>query len=74
MATPLRIFTCTDHDGHYPVGTSSVIVARDEEEARELLDTALVAAGLKTGKEARYTLQELNTDRARVIILQDGNY
>ncbi len=33
----MAIYTCTGFKGHYPVGTSAVIVANGEEHARRLL-------------------------------------
>lgn len=67
----MKAWTCTDHDYFWPVGVASVIVAETEEEARELLDAALLKRGLKT---TPYTLEELDLTKPSAQILQDGNY
>lgn len=68
----MKIFTCTDHDGHYPVGVASVVVAHDENEARTILAAALRACGLNGDQP--FTLHWLPTDALCVRILNDGNY
>jgi hypothetical protein len=68
----LKLFICTDHSGFYPVGTASIIIAPDEEEARKLLDAALTARGLFPIEY--YTLQEVDLDKPTAYILRDGNY
>ena len=70
----LKVFTCSDHDGHYPVGTASVIVAKDKQYARRLLNKSLKSAGLKQSPEKPFTLNELDTTEAGVTTLCDGNY
>jgi hypothetical protein len=67
----LKVFTCTDHDGRYPVGVASVIVAADIEHARDLLDAELGKNGLRLGG---YSLDELALDRPHAEILCDGDY
>lgn len=72
----LRLFVCTDHDTHWPVGGASVIVATDETEARALLNTALRAEHLKGDDEraGRYTLKELPLEVAQAYVLCNGDY
>lgn len=70
----MKIFTCTDHDSHYPVGVASVIVAKDRREAKRLLDAELVAEGLKPWKEEKYTLEELPLHYKHAVILNNGEY
>lgn len=67
----LRVWTSTDFDGHYPVGTSAVVVARDEHEAGELLQAALRERGLTS---TDFTLEPLAFDEPRARVLQDGDY
>ena len=74
MAKPLRVYTCTDHDGHWPVGVASVIVARDKRHARRLLNKALAKDGLAGFGELSYTLQALDLGTAAATILNNGNY
>jgi hypothetical protein len=65
------LFTCTDHDGHYPVGVASIVVAESEAEARQLLGSKLLLEGLKPDA---YTLSPVDESRPQAIILANGNY
>lgn len=67
----MRVWTCNDHDGHWPVGTASVVVAPDEGTARSLLAAELATRGLDAD---RFTLVELETDGLAVRVLRDGDY
>ncbi|MGE3150892.1 MAG: hypothetical protein AB7K04_17735 [Pseudorhodoplanes sp.] len=68
----MNVYTCVDHDGHYPVGVSSVVVADTEEDARALLSAALTEHGLDGRRP--FTLRRISTDDPRAFILQDGDY
>lgn len=68
-----RVFTCTTFTGHYPVGTSAVIVARDENHARDLLNYQLEQEHLDQ-LDLTDEILELETDIEGAIILQNGNY
>ena len=68
----LKVFTCTDHEGHWPVGVASVVVAADETEARDLLLVELRSRGLR--HDEPFTLEEIRTDRPRAFVLMDGDY
>ncbi len=68
----MDVFVSTDHDGHYPVGVASVVVAEDEERARLLLNEELKAHGLSPA--VKYTLRRLNTGAERAFVLLDGDY
>lgn len=67
----MRVFYSTDFEGLWPVGTSAVVVASSEEEARAMLEKEL-SERLLAG--APFTIHELATDKPSVLILQDGNY
>jgi hypothetical protein len=67
----LKVFTCTDHKGHWPVGVASVVVADSETGARQLLDRELRLHGLAPSD---YTLQEISTELPRAFVLTDGDY
>lgn len=67
----MRVFTCNDFTGFYPVGTAAVIVADTEEAARGMLDEVLADKGLKPDP---YTLVEIDVCCFQVSILCDGNY
>jgi len=68
----MRVWTCTDHDGHNPVGTASVVVAFNKEDAMEWLRFALNEQGLDGDRG--FTLKELNLDKAGATVLRDGDY
>lgn len=70
----MRLWVCTDHDCHWPVGCASIVLAENEEEAARLLDSALRQHGLKSGNVEPYTLTEIPLDQARAVVLNDGNY
>lgn len=67
----MKVFSCRDHAGFWPVGTASVIVAPTKTKARMLLRAALLEAGLSGHG---FTLQEVPLDEPRVLILNDGDY
>lgn len=72
LATPKRLWVCTDHHGHYPVGVASIIMANSEDEARRLLAAGLRESGLDADKG--FTLLELNISMPFARVLHDGNY
>ena len=67
----MKVYICTDHDGHSPIGVASVIVAADEAAARDLLASELFGRDLEPSK---FTLQELDTTTPGAHILRDGEY
>ncbi len=70
----MNVYTCTDHDCHYPVGVCSIVVASSEAQARDLLDAALRADGLKDGSVEGYTLQLVDVSKPSATVLLDGDY
>jgi hypothetical protein len=68
----MKVFFCTDHDGHWPVGVASIVVAPNRETAASALSTRLNAIGLDGNKP--FTLTELDTTKAQIVILRDGDY
>lgn len=67
----MKVYTCKGFEGHYPVGTSAVIVGKDYDECRWLLHKALLQAGLK---EQAVFMEELDLTTPKAIILNDGDY
>jgi len=67
----MMVFTCTDHDGHWPVGVASVVIAVSEDQARKLLDAELTRRGLRPGG---YTLERMSLIEPRAVVLCDGDY
>ena len=70
----MKLFICTDHDLHWPVGCGSVVWAESYEEARDLLDAALENHGLRPYEWCPYTLEEMSMDKPRAYVVCDGNY
>lgn len=69
----LRTFVSTGFQGHWPVGTSAVIAAESEEQARELLVTYLRDT-FGDSAELDFELREWAPKGPTCCILQDGNY
>lgn len=69
----MPIYTNTTFKGHYPVGTSAVIVARDRKEAVRLLERRLEKMLLKQTVSPD-DLKLVSASRSQVIVLQDGEY
>jgi hypothetical protein len=61
----------TRHDGRYISGYS-VVVARNEEEARRLIDALLVERGLEPHAEYPYEL--IRVKQGQAVMLSDGDY
>lgn len=68
----MKLFVCTDHAGHWPVGVASVIVAQSKKEAKKLLSQALFEVGLSSKEE--FTLIEIDLTHSGAFILNDGEY
>lgn len=72
LSDPTRLWVCTDHAAHYPVGCASIVMANSENDARVLLKAALKESGLNP--EEGFTLVELNISMPFARVLCDGNY
>lgn len=59
--------------GHYPVGACAVIVAETEQKALNAIHRELKKKGLEQ-KLSKEDLELLDTGKAEVRILLDGNY
>lgn len=68
----MRLFTTTDFQGHWPVGTSAVIVADSNVHAVELMQEALKDEGLDHRQS--FTMQEIDPTQPKAHILQNGDY
>lgn len=71
----MKVFTCTNFHGHYPIGTAAVIVADDKAAALTALLQILSEVGLPQTPEDIdcLVLQEVPMSPG-VMILCDGNY
>ena len=71
----MKVFYCTNHDRHSPTGGgASVMVAQDEQQARELLDAELLKDDLSTSRVHPYKITELDTKVPAAKILCNGDY
>lgn len=61
-------------EGHYPVGTSAVVVAESEKEACALLDVELKTRKLPTLEGQNYVRYAIDLNVERVTVIQDGDY
>jgi hypothetical protein len=68
----MNVYICQDHQGHWPVGVGSVVVATDEDEARKLLVKRLAVHGIKQTEPFR--LWPINLAEPGAFVLCDGNY
>ena len=67
----LKVYVCTDFSGHWPVGTSAIVVATGPDRAKAMLNYDLELMGLKSDAEH---MQKLDITVEAVHILQDGEY
>lgn len=70
----MKVFTCSDFKGHWPVGTAAVIVAETRTDAQRQLFDELRKLGLADKQEGQPTLVEVTLKRPKAIILCDGDY
>lgn len=68
----MDVYVCTDHDGHWPVGVCSVVVAGSEHQARGLLQAELHEHGLDERKP--FTLRRLSLEQPKAFVLLNGDY
>ncbi len=72
----MKLFYSTDHEGHWPVGVASVVIAENVSEARRLLTEALAGEGLRSqsSRGEGFTLREVDLTIPQAIILNNGDY
>lgn len=68
----MRVWTCTDFQGHWPVGTAAVVVSSSRETAFALLYAELQKQGLTLEQTA--LIEELDIDVPAALILNNGDY
>lgn len=69
----MNVYTITGFTGHWPVGTSAVVVAEDRDAAKVALEDELRRVGLSQ-KISRDEFQILCPLVQSVVILNDGEY
>lgn len=70
----LKVYTCTNFEGHYPVGVAAIIVANGEEQARLLLMAAMKMEGLEQENPLNLAFEEIDTNKFGATILMNGDY
>ena len=68
----MRVWTHNQFQGHWSVGTAAVVVAPDQESAKDYLDLFLAEAGLPECDASEF--KELLCTDGQVVILCDGEY
>lgn len=69
----MKVYTCTEFRGFWPVGTSAVVVAAGRLQAARLLEDKLAQINLAQTIEPA-NLVRLDIDTPGATILQDGDY
>lgn len=70
----MKVFTNTEFAGHWPVGTSAVVVAETREDAAKMLDSLLKVVNLTQPSLNPKTMVEVDISKPTAIILQNGDY
>lgn len=69
----MKVFQTTDFEGHWPVGSAAVVVAKTHAEAVELLDKKLREEGLKFDGKPENVV-EVDLGKRGAIVLCNGDY
>ena len=70
----LRVFSCTDFTGYYPVGSAAIVMAMNSEDAAAILNQELRSIGLLGNADPRSMIPFPDENDRSVRILNDGNY
>lgn len=73
MPQLLHTYYCTSFRGHWPVGTSAIIRARNKEEAQTLLEIELHKDGLRQ-QVPLDAIKQLAGNKPYCLILTNGEY
>jgi hypothetical protein len=68
----MKIWTNNDFEGHWPVGTAAVVVAKTAEDAKTYLDMFLSEKSLPESSVDQF--KPMPFEDGQVSILCDGNY
>ena len=69
----MKIYTCTQFQGYYPVGAAAIVVAKNAEEAAQMLTNRLAVMGLPQIIGVSH-MEGVLSSVPSVTILCDGNY
>ncbi len=76
----MRVYTCKELLGRWPVGTAAVVVANDRGHAKSLLEAKAKEHGLLGTTDLKGTplklddFIEVNITSANAVLLLDGDY
>ena len=76
----MKVYYTDDFEGHWPVGTSAVVVARDRTHAtkilkKELENNALGKLEVRYGdKQGKPIFFEVDLNKPNAVIINDGDY
>lgn len=71
----LKVFAAKGFTGHYPVGTSAIVVAPNANTAADMLAARLAQLGLEQKEPITAAhMVEIDDSIPGVLILNDGNY
>jgi hypothetical protein len=69
----MKVWTNTEFEGYYSIGTAAVVVAETAEQAADLLNDDLQLLGLTRSATAEQ-FHRLPVNTPKVLILNNGNY
>jgi len=69
----VKVWTCTEFAGHYPVGTAAIVVAETAEQAADELNRELRRRCL-SGAVTHEQMREFETETPGALVLADGDY
>lgn len=69
----LRIYACNNFRGHYPAGTSAIMIAKTREDAAELLEQHLMKQGLSQLISTEQIF-EIDSSTEQAVIFSNGDY
>lgn len=70
----MKAFTCTKFTGHYPVGVAAVVIAEDQEDAADMLNSKLISYHLVGDAKPEDMIQFPANEMESVRVLCDGEY
>lgn len=76
----MTVYTCTELQGIWPVGTAAVVIAQDRGHAKRLLEAEAKSRGLTGATDSEGTELKLDDilpvsmDYPHAVILLDGDY
>ncbi len=69
-----KVFSCTNFRGYWPTTVSSLVIAKDKQEARIILIKQLEILDIPIEDSNDFVLTEINLNERKAIILNDGSF